>query len=189
MEKQEIKSWSAKYLNGDATEKEKAMLEAWYLELGEDLADIPEDRIRQIGEDICRELPGNGGGKFRTGILLAAAAIAVVMVSLILEVVFHKRDLLVRNETRDIPPGGNKAMLTLSNGQVIDLAEAANGRLAVEQGTNIMKNAAGQVVYRDKRDAGRNSPAGENTMTTPVGGMWQLSLPDGTRVCSITRHR
>jgi transmembrane sensor len=182
MEKEEIKRRSEQYLNGKATEKEKAMLEAWYLELGEGAADVPEERIRAIQEEIFQKLPGNGGTKFPTGILLAAAAIAVIMVSLILEVVFHKRDMIVQHVTHDIPSGGNRAMLTLSNGQKIDLTHAANGSVAVQQGTRVLKNRAGLLVYDDSAGPGAKGEARENTVTTPVGGTWQLCLPDGTRV-------
>ncbi|UOE50902.1 DUF4974 domain-containing protein [Mucilaginibacter sp. SMC90] len=182
MEKEEIKRRSEQYLKGKATEKEKAMLEAWYLELGEGGGKIPEERIRAIQEEIFRKLPGNGGNKFPTGILLAAAEIAIIMVSLILEVVFHKPDLVVQHVTHDIPPGGNRAVLTLSNGQKIDLTHTANGRVAVQQGTRVLKSRAGQLVYDDGAVPEAKGPAGENTITTPVGGIWQLSLPDGTRV-------
>ncbi|MET3606937.1 ferric-dicitrate binding protein FerR (iron transport regulator) [Mucilaginibacter rubeus] len=158
------------------------MLEAWYLELGEGAADIPEERIREIREEIFQKLPGNSGGKFPAGILLAAAAIAVIMVSLILEVVFHRRDLVVQHVTHDIPPGGNRAVLTLSNGQKIDLTHASNGSIAVQQGTRVLKNRAGLLVYDDSVGPEAKAQAGENTVTTPVGGSWQLNLPDGTRV-------
>ncbi|AYL96543.1 FecR family protein [Mucilaginibacter celer] len=182
MEKKEVKSRAERYLNGKATEKEKAMLEAWYLERGEDAVDIPQERIRAMQEEIFQKLPGNGGRKFPTGILLAAAAIAVIMVSLIPEVVFHQRDLVVQHVTHDIPPGGNRAVLTLSNGQKIDLSHAANGSVAVQQGTRVLKNRAGQIVYDDGAEPEAKGQAGENTITTPVGGTWQLNLPDGTRV-------
>lgn len=78
-------------------------------------------------------------------------------------------------------PGGNKAILTLSNGAKIILDSAANGVLARQGNTNIIKLTNGQLAYQPK---GSNT-AGEilyNTMTTPRGGQYKLALPDGTLV-------
>ncbi len=79
----------------------------------------------------------------------------------------------------DVPPGSTKAVLTLSNGQQIVLDSAANGILAQQGGTSISKQAGGQIVYNANGEA-----AGEmlyNTMSTPRGGEYQLTLPDGTK--------
>jgi ferric-dicitrate binding protein FerR (iron transport regulator) len=92
---------------------------------------------------------------------------------------FHKSDLTVKNIPGDIPPGGNRAVLSLANGQKIDLSRAANGRLASLQGRTIVKTASGQLEYRDEGHAG---PGGMDQIATLAGGTWQLRLPDGTRV-------
>ncbi len=81
--------------------------------------------------------------------------------------------------TNDVPPGSTKAVLTLSNGQQIVLDSAANGILAQQGGTSISKQAGGQIVYNANGET-----AGEtlyNTMSTPRGGEYQLTLPDGTK--------
>ncbi|MBN9384946.1 MAG: FecR family protein [Chitinophagaceae bacterium] len=79
----------------------------------------------------------------------------------------------------DVLPGSNKAMLTLSNGQHIVLDEAKNGQLAKDGGAVVVKSADGQVLYRPAAD--RNDEAMLNTMTTPRGGQYQLTLPDGSK--------
>jgi transmembrane sensor len=79
----------------------------------------------------------------------------------------------------DISPGGNQAVLTLSDGSTILLDSATNGKIAVQAGSSILKKD-GQVVY-DPR--GQNtSTVIYNTMTTPKGGQYQLTLADGTKV-------
>jgi len=79
----------------------------------------------------------------------------------------------------DVAPGGNKATLTLAGGRRIILDSAANGSIAQQGNVNIVKLNNGQLVYN------LHGKAGEiwmNTMTTPVGGQYQLTLPDGTKV-------
>lgn len=83
----------------------------------------------------------------------------------------------------DVAPGGNSAILTLANGQRIDLGRAAQGTLAAQNGLTITKTADGQLVYKLTAAA---APAGArpqlNTVETPAKGQFNLVLPDGTRV-------
>lgn len=82
----------------------------------------------------------------------------------------------------DIRPGGNKAYLTLSNGQRILLKEAKQGLLAKQTGVNITKSADGQLIYSVEQAGRKTSPGEYNTVETPKGGQYQINLPDGTRV-------
>lgn len=80
----------------------------------------------------------------------------------------------------DVQPGGNKAMLTLGNGQQIVLDGAANGMLAQEGNAAIMKDGA-SIKYQPA--IGNVQPAiAFNTLSTPRGGEYQLDLPDGSKV-------
>jgi transmembrane sensor len=83
----------------------------------------------------------------------------------------------------DIAPGNNKAILTLANGSSIVLDSAQNGSLAQQGHTLVIKLSNGQLAY--KQEAGSNQqpvPVNYNTVTVPIGGQYQLVLPDGTRV-------
>lgn len=79
-----------------------------------------------------------------------------------------------------ILPGANKAYLTLSNGSVILLDTAKNGRLTREGNTEIVK-ADGEVFY-DKYQLNKDGTIAFNTISTPRGGQYQIGLPDGTKV-------
>lgn len=79
----------------------------------------------------------------------------------------------------DVPPGGNKASLQLANGQVIVLDTAADGKLAQQGGTRISKSQNGLVAYVDE---GPTEVYAWNILTTPRGGQYRLTLPDGTHV-------
>lgn len=80
----------------------------------------------------------------------------------------------------DIAPGGNKAALTLGDGSVITLDDAKIGELAQQGSARIVKLANGQLSYT-VLNAGSDEVF-YNTMTTPRGGQYQLTLPDGTGV-------
>jgi transmembrane sensor len=82
-----------------------------------------------------------------------------------------------------IVPGGNKAILTLNDGKTIALAAVQNGNLADEGQMQITK-IDGRLIYTRKPDSdgSLNSKEIYNTVTTPRGGEYQITLPDGSKV-------
>ena len=82
-------------------------------------------------------------------------------------------------QANDVRPGGNYATLTLSDGSKIILDSASNGILANQGTTQITKLANGKLKYESDL-ATRNVLY--NTMSTPTGGQYRLTLPDGTEV-------
>lgn len=79
-----------------------------------------------------------------------------------------------------IPPGTNKAILTLADGSKIDLANAGNGTIAVQGAAKVQKTADGKLFYSGTH-AGK-PVALYNTLSTPKGGQFTIVLPDGTKV-------
>ncbi len=79
----------------------------------------------------------------------------------------------------EIPPAGNRATLTLSNGEVIVLDSVSDGKLADQQGASIVKESD-RIIYRTNEATSREVTF--NTMSTPRGGQYTLTLSDGTRV-------
>ncbi len=76
----------------------------------------------------------------------------------------------------DVAPGRNGAILTLSNGKKILLDSAGNGELASDSGVAVIKKD-GAIAYR-----GKTEEMVYNTVATPKGRQWQLTLSDGTKV-------
>jgi ferric-dicitrate binding protein FerR (iron transport regulator) len=86
----------------------------------------------------------------------------------------------------EIPAGGNRAKLTLSDGQVIDLDSAGNGVISKQGGANIIKTGSGAIEYRTSGAAGSTGgismgASAYNVVSTPRGGTYQVALPDGSR--------
>lgn len=92
----------------------------------------------------------------------------------------YEQNLALVSSTRDIQPGGNKATLTLGNGEKIVLDAAATGVLAEQGSIEIRKATDGQIVYNIKGKNGNTSVI--NTIETQNGGQYQINLPDGTKV-------
>lgn len=80
----------------------------------------------------------------------------------------------------DVKPGGNKAILTLSNGTKIVLNDAKDGTLAQQGNASVVKLANGELAY--KQGGSSDGAPVYNTMSTPRGGQYKLQLPDGTTV-------
>ncbi len=84
---------------------------------------------------------------------------------------------IVQNTDSTLAPGGNKAILTLANGQQIILDNQANGKIAVAGGVDIIKADSGAIAY-----TGTGNNVQYHTLSTPRGGQFQLTLPDGSQV-------
>lgn len=85
------------------------------------------------------------------------------------------------NNTQDIAPGGNRATLVLGDGSQLSLDSAANGTLSQQGNTQVVKLANGQLAYQT---AGQSSIQTilYNTIFTPRGGKYKVTLPDGSKV-------
>jgi len=83
-------------------------------------------------------------------------------------------------KTELIMPGGSKATLTLSGGNKIILDSAGIGLLTKQGGANVVKLSNGQLQYLPGQSA--NQEIVYNTMSTPVGGIYEVILPDGSKV-------
>lgn len=79
----------------------------------------------------------------------------------------------------DITPGGNKAVLTLSDGSVVILDNAQNGVLSQQGSAKVLKLNDGQIAYNATGEA---KEILYNTISTPRGGQYQMTLSDGSKL-------
>jgi len=82
--------------------------------------------------------------------------------------------------TTDRPPGTQNAILTLGDGTRIALDSAANGNLAQQGSTKVIK-LNGQIAYTSNGKIAGEEPL-LNTISTARGNQYMLILPDGTKV-------
>lgn len=184
MENKRAKQLIKKYLDGTCTAEEKAILESWYLKESVDKASVTDHtNFLDIESEIWNKLEKNKKPK-RTGLVwYAAAAAAVALITITVYFSFNAGNSNNHQlaEYEKILPGSNKAVLTLSNGSKIDLNNSEYGVFAKDAGVNIRKTADGQLAY-DIIPQPLTSEISYNTIETPKGGQYQVSLPDGTKV-------
>lgn len=187
-----------KYKAGNCTDAEKAIVETWYLKFSNEGTELSPDQVEAATDRIWDRLALRENDEIPAPIAKKtylwprlAAAVAVVLVSGIALYIFNAKqsssiiDGLSPSSNygakSPILPGGNKAILTLADGQQITLDEAGNGKLAEQSGITITKTKDGQLVYTVSAAANSLKTA-MNTIATPKGGQYMINLPDGTKV-------
>ncbi|WP_288878859.1 FecR family protein [Pedobacter panaciterrae] len=120
--------------------------------------------------------------KLKYGWIISSAA-AVLTIGFVIYLWLH-RATDIRPSLPDtanvILPGGNKAVLILSNGNKIDLTAISGQRAINQNGTTITNSGNGAITYQ-VADTGLNAQE-YNTLVIPVGGEYQATLSDGTKV-------
>lgn len=200
MEVKEVEKLIDKYLSGTADQEEKNLIENWYNEVNTQ-ADKPDpDTIRQYKQEtwvLLKTYTDNrmaavrqiADRKKRTSFYTWLTA-AMLLLSLAMAFYFLSKqpDQQLANNNNilknDVLPGGNKAILTLSNGSQVTLTGAPNGLIAKQADIAIHKTEDGKLSYQASNDSGHVSTALQvfNTISTPRGGNYHLTLEDGTQV-------
>ncbi|QJB30154.1 FecR domain-containing protein [Chitinophaga oryzae] len=136
-----------------------------------------------IRERIDQHIAARRTKRFHFYYMKRAAAALVVGFILSAGIYWFLWDRKVSNDRlaqqEEVLPGGNKARLTLADGSVISLGDAQNGLIATESGVRIEKDANGNIRYHTGEKQESILPA-VNTITTPNGGQYRVTLPDGS---------
>ncbi|NLR56818.1 DUF4974 domain-containing protein [Chitinophaga polysaccharea] len=186
------------YQQQSLTETEQAELEAWLQAAQENrvffdqLTDtaILQRRLQQYrhfdanaGWEIFRDrhYPAAAKGRLRY-IYYKWAAAAAVLLLLGTGIYLSRRSTTrpvspVVINTAPILPGSAKAVLTLADGSTVPLD--SNASQVIAQQGSVVKLNNGQLQYSATHPGSAYSL---NTLTTPRGGQFRLTLPDGTRV-------
>ncbi len=194
MTREEYITLYEKYLTGNCTSEEREAIENYQDSIDLDRHHWIKDQMGEqevVKETIHAELLASIARQKRRQILKARtwyAAAAVILLILSSGLYFNslknKTPVIVQTESprfkNDVLPGENRAILTLDDGSQINLDDAQNGVLASEDNTDIRKTGSGQLEY----SAGDKiiETLKYNTLSTPMGGQYQLSLPDGSKV-------
>ena len=183
-----------RYIAGEATAEEQQFLEAYYAfwEHEEGVLDqllleekwlLEEQMLANIRAGIEPEEKNNRRHLWSTRLKISAAAALLCFCVAGAYLLIHKKSRqLIAVKQNDLPPGTNKAILTLADGQKINLDDAKSGQLASQAGISITKSANGELVYTVAKNPSSEASAATNTIETPKGGQYQVRLPDGTHV-------
>lgn len=196
MTPQEAELLLKKYIRGDASPQEKALLENWYyhqLNNRDFTADAID--IEALKDEIWQEVRRKSGlaapvtRRRRTRYPLVAAVVVAVGLAAYFQFISPQAPSTytvaeLNGHDIDIKPGSNRATLTLADGRVINLSDDKEG-IVID--VNALTYADGTEVVADAgpADAAGLSTAVDkkyNILTTPKGGQYRVVLPDGSRV-------
>ncbi|HEX6427179.1 MAG TPA: FecR family protein [Niastella sp.] len=144
-----------------------------------------ENRFQQIQQHIAEQQPRAKSVSLVWRWVAAAAVIIILAGSGIwywLSTDTKPAVVSTPQQQNEVMPGSDKAVLTLVDGKTISL-DSATHRMLGQQGQTTINQQGKQLVYDASQTA--NVPIGEllyNTLTTPRGGQYQLTLPEGTQV-------
>lgn len=110
----------------------------------------------------------------------AAAAVVLLLGGALFTGVFRNEKTpqpATSAQTASVTPGSTKAVLTLADGSTIMLD--SSGNRVIQQGVATIHQNAGALEYAA---SSRQATTSYNILTTPTGGQYQLTLPDGSRI-------
>jgi ferric-dicitrate binding protein FerR (iron transport regulator) len=194
------KELARKWLNGTITEAEKEEFAQWYEQDSSARLDIPPSFAlseEELQDRMLAHIQRQKKGKVvwlnaKRLIAIAAACFFLVAGSAIFYFqVYSSKTDTYKNGSKsgaaapnltphhNIVPGGNKAVLILADGSEVVLDTATNGTVVSDRNTKVIKVKEGQVAFSS---AGKPATVGYNTLSTPRGGQYAITLPDGTDV-------
>ncbi|SKC95868.1 FecR family protein [Chitinophaga ginsengisegetis] len=182
---QQIRTMLEHYRLGKATPEELALLESWYLTYQEEGAAAPDMIARLASVDQVWERLENEyrpvkrlSGRRRN--LVAAAAVAALVIGIGAYFLYRPAQSpaisvgQLAESKKDIPPGTNKATLSIAGSGMMVLDSSRTG-IAVN---------GDDLRYDDntKIDAALSESIRMLTLQTPKGGTYRLILPDSSIV-------
>lgn len=159
---------------------------SWLPEMGD------KDQLRnRLFSELRAKLPSpkNEARSLFRKLAIAASILAFLSSGIFFYYRWDKRSAIVKDhftKVKDgkvpILPGRNKAILIQANGNMVDLDGSGKGFLSKEGGAEVTKLASGKLVYNEGAISTGQNITAYNTIATPRGGQYQLTLADGTSV-------
>src|SRR5690606_19840977 len=148
-----------KWVNKTITPEEMEEFSAWYnanqdaeISVPEFLASSEGDHKQRILDKINQQLDTQATSSRNFNVIKRFSIAAAILTGFFVGFYFMNKDHTSSIETDvqvsgDIPPGQNKAILTLANGEDILLNDTSSGKLASEAGITIHRNSEGEIQY------------------------------------------
>lgn len=177
-----------KWNEGTITPEEKKEFDEWYSSFKDTSVEFQTEEDyhlvkERIFHSIDREItPPYKKHFFQTPAFRVAVAVALLVtpIWLYFKEASNETAALVSISKNDIPPGGQKAVLILSDGSKVILDETASSAPVNIEGAEINRKL-GKLVYTSDPSEKIILPV-YHTIQIPRGGTYQLNLPDGTKV-------
>ncbi|MGE8341142.1 MAG: FecR family protein [Flavobacterium sp.] len=184
-----------KHQNGTLSDEDKDKLDAWYLHKAVNSnKQLSEYELADSYEHLKSRLPLAQQTKVISlwPRIAAAASIVLLFGAGIFyftksEVGVEQENIQVVEKPKEIAPGGNRGILTLSNGKQIVLSDVSSKDIIAKEDQDevtIKMDANGVITYviNPNADASEEDADSFNTLSTPTGGQYNIVLADGTKV-------
>ena len=120
--------------------------------------------------------------------LLAAAILtgSIISVYALYQIINTNKNTAPANSqpvaAKTIEPGRERALLTLADNRQIDLDTIPAGLIAYQDQMEISKQKDNQIVYKISDNHKTGTKVLNNSLTTPYGGEYKVTLADGSKV-------
>lgn len=163
----------------DSTQQE-ALLAAFEELAGElDMDTVLDEDLQPILERSLHSDRPPHRVRFLRRRIMAAASVILLLVAGAYLWTSNKKDTSPATVATIITPGKAGAILTLADGSQVVLDSLANGVIAKQNGARVVLTN-GQLAYDPTENS--NGEIVFNTIATPKGRQFQVTLPDGTQV-------
>ncbi|CAM3850779.1 FecR family protein [Sphingobacterium prati] len=172
------------FLSRSENIEERKQLFDWFDQQSAD--QIPEEQFSDIQKNVKNRLLIEIGVIEKKSstikyIQLASTAAAILLIGFFAYKFWPAAEPIASNKLlASIPPGSEKAIITLADGKQINLDELSLNQRIQVGGTILTKDAQGKVSYRNAKTGKIASQ--QNILKTPKGATYELVLADGTLV-------
>ncbi|MBC7827635.1 MAG: FecR domain-containing protein [Chitinophagaceae bacterium] len=196
MDKQRLLQLLNKHEDGTISESESIELEEWYNSIDlksppiqlHEIGKLKKEMLYQFHDQFAKTSLPLPVFPVNWRLLRAAAVISGLLICMIAyylsvnnsKLVTASKNGEISYNSGDIPPGSSRAILILGNGSQIDLHQSKPGILTQQGGVQIIKKADGTLGYHYSGNGKIETTF--NTIRTPRGGEYKLTLPDGSQV-------
>ncbi|SFF08379.1 FecR family protein [Chitinophaga sp. CF118] len=168
-----------KYYENKCSQEEIFMIESWYFHMA---GTIEHEIDEALVESICKEIWDNINPDRKKKVIslyrvAAAAAVLVLVLGSLWYFNDHEKGTLPLGIER--MPVINKAILELADGREIYMDSTSQFQIATQEG--VIKAKEGTLIY-PLAALSDDSVYSKNKLTVPLGGKYQITLPDGSTV-------
>jgi ferric-dicitrate binding protein FerR (iron transport regulator) len=197
MNEDRLKYLLERYLANECSPAEQEELDEWFhtwnpgiggMQRWLEEAGNAEALSNELYTDFSNRLLPPAKRNRRVGWYAVAAAAAVLAVFIILFYPTHRpNQSLAQRDAQQQPantirPGSNKAVLTLADGSQIALSDSGNVHIATQNNMEVRRRQPGSISYHSMQGPANDQQPVYNTLTTPRGCKYSLTLADGTVV-------
>ncbi|UPK69021.1 FecR family protein [Chitinophaga filiformis] len=183
-----LQNLAHQYLRGELNRKEQQEVDEWFQsEEGADFIEshMSKDEYRNLLLQRIHNKAGIVNNKRPTQLYVrVAVAASLILTTMFVAYLVPKKSPVKQQVSQavvgQIQPGGNKAVLILDDGSNINLTSGKQGLLVRQGSVKINKTNSGSLSYTSDSASDIKEPILYNTVVTPRGGKYRLTLSDGT---------